>query len=74
MPSTQRIASIDIFRALTMLLMIFVNDLASVKGLPWWTYHIPPGEFGMTYVDVVFPAFLFIVGMAIPLAFQKRRS
>jgi len=54
--------------------MIFVNDVASVKGLFWWTYHIPPGEQGITYVDVVFPAFLFIVGMAIPLSVHKRRS
>ncbi len=72
--SKGRVLSIDIFRGLTILVMVFVNDLASVKGLPWWTYHIPPGENGMTYVDVVFPAFLFIVGMAIPLAISKRRS
>jgi heparan-alpha-glucosaminide N-acetyltransferase len=68
----ERIVSIDILRGLTILVMVFVNDLASVKGLPWWTYHMPAGRNGMTYVDVVFPAFLFIVGMAIPLAFQKR--
>ena len=54
--------------------MVFVNDLAGIKGLPWWNYHIPPGEQGLTYVDVVFPAFLFIVGMAIPLAIKKRIS
>jgi hypothetical protein len=54
--------------------MVFVNDVASVKGLPWWTYHMNPGENGLTYVDVVFPAFLFIVGMAIPLAIRKRRT
>lgn len=69
-----RVLSIDIFRGLTILVMVFVNDLAGVKGLPWWTYHIPPGEDGITYVDVVFPAFLFIVGMAIPLAIRKRQS
>ncbi len=68
-----RVLSIDIFRGLTILVMIFVNDVAGVKGLPWWTYHIPPGEQGLTYVDVVFPAFLFIVGMAIPLAIDKRK-
>ena len=54
--------------------MVFVNDLAGIKGLPWWNYHIPPGEQGMTYVDIVFPAFLFIVGMSIPLAIEKRIS
>ena len=70
--ATGRVLSLDIFRGLTMLVMIFVNDLASVRGLPWWTYHMPSGVNGMTYVDVVFPAFLFILGMAIPLAIQKR--
>lgn len=71
---SSRVLSIDIFRGLTILVMIFVNDVAGVRGLPWWTYHIPPGEQGLTYVDVVFPAFLFIVGMAIPLAIEKRKT
>ena len=67
-----RIASIDIFRGLTILVMIFVNDVGEVKGLPWWTHHAPPGANFMTYVDMVFPAFLFIVGMSIPLAMRRR--
>lgn len=71
-PESVRIQSIDIFRGLTMAVMIFVNDIASVKGLPWWTYHMPGRQNGMTYVDVVFPAFLFILGMAIPLAVARR--
>jgi predicted acyltransferase len=33
---------------------------------------MPSGKNGMTYVDVVFPAFLFIVGLSIPLAIQRR--
>jgi len=70
--TASRIRSIDIFRGLTMLVMIFVNEAAGVKGLPWWTYHMPPGKNGMTYVDVVFPAFLFIVGLSIPLAITRR--
>ena len=67
-----RILSIDIFRGFTMLLMIFVNDLSSVKGLPRWTYHAHTQEDFMTYVDMVFPAFLFILGMALPLAIERR--
>ena len=58
-----------------MMVMIFVNDVGGVKGLPWWTYHIDhlgPHANGMTYVDVVFPTFLFVVGMAIPLAIRRR--
>lgn len=69
-----RIASIDIFRGLTMLVMIFVNDLAGVTGLPWWTYHAHEQQDAMTYVDMVFPFFLFIVGMSIPLAVARRLS
>lgn len=70
--ANQRILSIDIFRGLTMLVMIFVNDLASVHGLPWWNYHLPADANGMTYVDMVFPTFLFIVGLSLPLAIDKR--
>src|SRR5215469_10988354 len=67
-----RVSSIDVFRGFTMIVMIFVNDLAEVKGLPWWTYHAPGKVDAMTYVDMVFPAFLFILGMAIPLAVEQR--
>jgi predicted acyltransferase len=69
---TQRLASVDIFRGLTMVIMIFVNDLASVRGLPWWNYHMKANVDFMTYVDIVYPFFLFVVGVSIPLAFQQR--
>jgi heparan-alpha-glucosaminide N-acetyltransferase len=67
-----RIISIDIFRGLTMALMIFVNALSDVPGLPWWTYHAHASEDVMTYVDMVFPFFLFIVGMSLPLSVAQR--
>src|SRR5271170_7578719 len=68
----RRIASIDVFRGLTMMVMIFVNELAAVHGLPWWTYHAHAQQDVMTYVDMVFPFFLFIVGMSMPLAIERR--
>ncbi len=69
----ERILAIDIFRGLTILTMIFVNDLASVKAIaPWLKHHT--GESGMTFVDLVFPAFLFIVGMSLPFAIDARRK
>jgi heparan-alpha-glucosaminide N-acetyltransferase len=71
-PTVQRVASIDIFRGLTMAVMIFVNELAGVQGLPWWTYHAHAQQDLMTYVDMVFPFFLFIVGMSMPLAVERR--
>jgi heparan-alpha-glucosaminide N-acetyltransferase len=67
-----RIASIDIFRGLTVMVMVFVDNLDFVKGLPWWTYHMPRESNGMTYVDMVFPAFLFVMGVSIPLAVERR--
>jgi heparan-alpha-glucosaminide N-acetyltransferase len=69
---TARIASIDVFRGLTALVMVFVDNLDFVKGLPWWTHHMPRQANGMTYVDMVFPAFLFVMGMSIPLAVARR--
>jgi predicted acyltransferase len=71
-PATERLASIDIFRGLTMTVMIFVNELAAVRGLPWWTYHMKAEVDAMTYVDMVFPFFLFIVGLSFPLAIRQR--
>ena len=67
-----RVVSIDIFRGLTIAVMIFVNELAEVRGLPWWTYHAHENQDVMTYVDMVFPFFLFIVGMSMPLSVELR--
>lgn len=69
-----RIATIDRLRALTMILMIFVNDLWSLKDIPQWLEHVAPGVDGIGLADVVFPAFLFIVGLSIPLALDHRRK
>src|SRR3954454_7050670 len=71
-PAASRVFSIDIFRGLTIAVMIFVNELAEVRGLPWWTYHAHEDKDVMTYVDMVFPFFLFIVGMAMPLSVEQR--
>jgi predicted acyltransferase len=71
-PASTRVISIDIFRGLTIAVMIFVNELAEVRGLPWWTYHAHANQDVMTYVDMVFPFFLFIVGMSMPLSVEQR--
>lgn len=67
-----RVASVDVFRGLTMLVMIFVNDLAGVRGLPAWNYHMPAHVNAMSYVDMVFPTFLFVMGLSIPLSVRSR--
>jgi len=68
----KRIESIDLFRGLTIALMIFVNDVASVSSAPSWLHHVGAQTDGMTLPDLVFPAFLFIVGMVIPISLKKR--
>ncbi len=55
-----------------MVLMIFVNDLWSLKEIPRWLEHVDRGVDGIGLADTVFPAFLFIVGMSIPFAFSNR--
>lgn len=68
----KRIISIDALRGITIFVMIFVNELASVKNVPQWMKHMPADADAMTFVDLVFPSFLFIVGMSIPFAFNAR--
>ncbi len=72
MTVSHRIASIDITRAITMLMMIFVNDLWTLQNIPAWLEHTAAKDDGMGLADTVFPAFLFIVGMSIPYAIASR--
>jgi predicted acyltransferase len=67
-----RILSLDVYRGLVIVVMTFVNYLSPVKEIPAWAKHWPENLEGYTFVDVVFPAFLFIVGVAIPFALQRR--
>lgn len=71
MENRPRIASVDIMRGLTLLLMLFVNDL-NMKVAPAWLGHTEADFDGMGLADWVFPGFLFIVGMAIPFAISGR--
>lgn len=70
--TANRIASIDVFRAFTMFLMIFVNDLWTLSGIPKWLEHTAATTDGMGLADIVFPAFLVVMGMSIPFAIQNR--
>jgi heparan-alpha-glucosaminide N-acetyltransferase len=70
--TSDRIRSIDALRGITILTMIFVNELAGVNDIPGWMKHMAADADAMTFVDVVFPAFLFIVGMSIPFALANR--
>jgi len=67
-PRSRRLASIDVFRAITMCWMIFVNDLVLDEKVPRWLEHAAEGEDRLGMADTVFPAFLFIVGLSIVFA------
>ncbi len=67
-----RVVSLDVLRGITIFLMLFVNDLAGVADAPAWMKHAPSSVDGMTFVDLVFPAFLFLMGMSIPVAIGRR--
>ncbi|KAK8497553.1 hypothetical protein V6N11_059672 [Hibiscus sabdariffa] len=63
--SNQRLLSLDVFRGLTVALMILVDDAGgafpSINHAPW---------FGVTIADFVMPFFLFGVGVSISLVFK----
>jgi predicted acyltransferase len=71
-PRAPRVLSIDLLRGADVLLMLFVNEVAGVTGAPAFLLHRPSDFDGMTVTDLVFPAFLFIVGIAIPFALGGR--
>ena len=55
-----------------MFTMIFVNDFWKVHDVPHWLEHAVYGEDFMGLADIVFPCFLFAVGMSIPYAIERR--
>jgi len=57
-----------------MLFMIWVNDFWSLTAVPKWLEHAERGEDYLGFSDIIFPLFLFIVGLSIPFAIQNRRS
>jgi len=67
-------ASVDALRGLVITLMVFVNDLAGAPHAPPWLEHVKIEADAMRLPDVVFPAFLFIAGMSVPLAFGRALS
>jgi len=70
--SSVRLASLDAFRGFDILVMTFVNYIAGMTGVPFFLQHAAAEMDTFTLTDVVFPGFLFIVGVAIPLSLEKR--
>jgi predicted acyltransferase len=76
MASSARMSAVDSLRGVAVLGMS-LSGMVAYKGLPAWMYHaqLPPPTrdfnpkvYGITWVDLVFPFFLFALGVAIPLS------
>src|SRR6185295_1155486 len=68
--ATGRLVSLDVFRGITIAGMVLVNNPGSWEHIYWPLEHAQ--WHGWTPTDFVFPFFLFIVGVAITLAFGSR--
>lgn len=67
-----RIVSVDIFRGLTIVLMILVNTPGTWSSVYAPFLHAP--WHGYTPTDLVFPFFLFIVGTSIVFAYKNKKT
>jgi len=74
-----RLVSLDAYRGLIMICLISVGfGLAAFEGHPYLGFlarqveHVPWE--GLVFWDLIQPAFMFMVGVAMPFAYAKRRS
>ena len=66
----KRLVSLDVFRGMTIAGMILVNNPGDWGAIYSPLQHAP--WHGLTPTDLIFPFFLFIVGIAIPIALTRR--
>lgn len=80
---SERVVSIDVLRGIAIFGMILCGQIGWHSGLPAWMFHaqLPPPDYvfnpevrGITWVDLVFPFFLFSMGAAFPFAMNKKIS
>ena len=68
-PAKNRLFSLDLFRGITMAAMIVVNNQSSEQA--YWPLRHAEWN-GWTPTDLIFPFFLFIVGVSLVFSFQGR--
>ena len=70
MSGSERLSSLDAFRGATVAAMLLVNNPGS------WSHVYPPlrhaAWHGWTFTDLIFPCFLWIVGLSMALSFARR--
>lgn len=80
--ASNRDAALDALRGLAVLGMVLSGSIGfGASGLPDWMYHaqlppplhqLQPTRAGLSWVDLVFPMFLFALGAALPLALRDK--
>ena len=74
----RRLLSLDVFRGFAITGMVFENFGIELISFPivgiFFTQFNHTDWHGIRFIDLVFPAFLFIVGVAMPFSFAKRMS
>ncbi|KGK91291.1 hypothetical protein DP73_03995 [Desulfosporosinus sp. HMP52] len=70
MQKSLRMECIDIFRGLTIALMIMVSNPGNPSNIPQQLKHAPWN--GVTVADLVFPFFIFIMGVVVPISTRNR--
>lgn len=68
-PKPDRLLSLDVMRGLTIVAMILVNNPGSWGSLYWPLGHAD--WHGWTPTDLIFPFFMFMVGVAMAYSFAK---
>lgn len=70
--ASTRLMSLDVFRGMTIAGMILVNDAGDWSHIYWPLEHAEWN--GWTPTDLIFPFFLFIVGVSMVLSFDARQA
>lgn len=77
----ERASAVDLLRGLAIVGMVLSGYISRNPDLPAWLFHaqLPPPSFafdpsvpGITWVDLVFPFFLFSMGAAFPFSIGRR--
>ena len=72
-PQTARHLSLDVLRGIVILSMIFVSTLENLglKNIPAMLIHAPDHANWISFADLVFPSFIFMMGMSMPFAIGR---
>ena len=68
----ERSLAIDVFRGLIVCAMVFVDTVGIFGSTPAWSKHA--SDFGLTYVDLVAPFFIFALSLTYPISFKRRKE